>query len=66
MSDYSKAEIRSEATIYAEGTRFTTDELAEAWNSHREDDERLQDFFERFLESAPPAIDMAESQAARQ
>lgn len=46
---YSQSEIESEAAIYAEDTRFTRDDLVEAWNTFRRDNERLQDFFERFL-----------------
>jgi hypothetical protein len=53
MSDYSRAEIESEAAIYAEGTRFTRDDLIYAWNTDRKPGERLQDFFERCLSEHP-------------
>lgn len=49
MTNYKQAEIESEAAIYAQGTPFTGNELVKAWHTWRKDDERLQDFFERYL-----------------
>ncbi len=49
-------EIRSEAAIYAEGTKYTASDLVAAWNRHvaeceakGEETENVQTFFERLI-----------------
>lgn len=43
-----QAELEMEAAMYAEGTPYTRDELITAWKAYGREDERVQDFFERF------------------
>jgi len=55
-TEYSRAELEFEAAMYAEGTQFKRDDLIHAWNTLGKPDERLQDFFERFLATPPKTL----------
>lgn len=55
-------ELRSEATIYSEGTTYTTDDLVRAYNDYvaecqeaGQEADDCQRFFERLLEENPEA-----------